>query len=61
MVESHEVEQGGVEIVDRGWVDCGFESEFITLSITVAFLNSGARHEACKGTWVVVTTGSIRL
>ena len=61
MIQSHEMKDGGIEIVDRGATGYCLEPELITFAMAEGFLNAGPGEEAGKGIGVVVTPGSISL
>ena len=61
MIESHEMKDCRIEIVDFDRIGCGFESELVTLSITESFFYSGSGEEAGKGFRIVVASGSVSL
>ena len=61
VVEAHQMQESRIEIVYRGFVDGGFESEFVALAVTESAFDAGAGHEARKGSRVVVASGPVAL
>lgn len=61
VVESHEVEQGGIEVINGGGIDRGFKSKLIALAVAETFPNAGTCHEAGKRIGIVVAARSVGL
>ncbi len=61
VVEAHEVEDGGVEVVDGDGVFFGFGAEVVGGAVGVSFFDSGSREEAGEGVGVVVAAGAVAL
>ena len=61
VIEAHQVEDGGVEIIDGGLVQRGFETELVALAVTKALLHTGSGEEAGEGAGVVIATGAALL
>jgi len=61
MIQSHEMKDGGIEIVYRGAAGNRLEAKLITFAMAEGFLNAGPGKEAGKGIGVVITPGSISL
>lgn len=61
VVQAHQVQERGIKVVDAGFVHCGFESEFVALTVAVAFLDSGAGEKASERVGVVIAAGSVGL
>ena len=61
VIESHQVQQRGVEVVDGRSVDGCLETKVVALAITEALLDSGTGEETREGTWVMVSASSVGL
>ncbi len=51
----------GVEVVDRGFVDGGLESEFVAFAVAKASFDTCACHKTREGAGIVIATGSVTL
>ena len=61
VIQAHEVEERGVEVVDRCFVDGGLESEFVAFPVAEGAFDSGSCEEARKRVRVVISAGSVGL
>ena len=61
VIQTHQMKNGGIEIINGSLVGNRLESEFVTLPVTKPLLHSGPRKKGCKGFRVMITTGSVSL
>ena len=61
MVQAHEVQECGIEVINRRFVHSGLESEFITLAVTETRLYSRTCQETGKGFGIVIPPRTVRL
>ncbi len=61
VIESHQVQERGVEVVDGGLVDGRFESELVAFAVAESLLHAGSGQEAGERTGVVIAAGSVGL
>ena len=61
MIETHDVQNSGIKIIDLHWINESLRSEFITLAVAETLFHSGPCKEAGEGVGVVIATGSIPL
>lgn len=61
VVQAHEVQDGGVKVVDRCFVDGGLEAKLIAFPITEAASNASSCQEAGEGSGVVIPARPIGL
>ena len=57
VVDAHEVEDGGVDVVDVRFVHHGLEAQFVGLPVAPAAFHSAAGHPHAEAVWVVVAAG----
>ena len=61
VIQSHQVQQRCVEVVDGCFVDGCLETEFVAFAVAEALFDSGAGQKTSKRTGVVVTARSVAL
>ena len=61
MIKAHQVEDGGIEIVDFDGIHRGLEAELVALTEAESLLYAGARQEAGECIRVVVAASAITL
>ena len=61
MIQAHQVQEGGVEVVQARRMFFGFEPESIAATVTVSFSDACPSQKTGEGVWVVVAPGAISL
>lgn len=61
MIQAHQVQEGGVEVVQARRMFFGFEPESIAATVTVSFSDACPSQKTGEGVWVVVAPGTISL
>lgn len=56
VVEAHEVQDRGVEVVDMDFTGVDAEAEFVGAAVDVAGLDAATGHPHCEGVDVVIPT-----
>jgi hypothetical protein len=57
VIESEQVEDSGVQVIDTDFIDGGFMSEFIGGSVVDSAFDAGAGHPVGEGVRVVIAPG----
>ena len=61
MIQSHQVQDGGVEVIDRRLIDRRLEAKLVALAVAETFLHACSSEKAGKSTWVVIAAGPVAL
>ena len=61
MIQAHQVQERGIEVVEARRMFFGFEPESIAATVTVSFSDACPCQKTGEGVWVVVAPGSISL
>ena len=61
VVQAHEVQDSGIEIVNGGATGHRFKPELITLAVAVSLLDAGPREEAGESIRIVIASSAIAL
>lgn len=61
VIETHQVQQGRVEVIHGQRVDGSFETEFIAFSVAVSLFDASACQKAGEGVGIVIAPGTVGL